>query len=95
MSFNINNLARNITKFLNFAPNLITNDLTVTVYGGYQAAISGCKKILIYDDNLLVVSDYEKQLKIIGTNIVLSEMSQDELVVTGKINVIEFENHRR
>ena len=93
MSFNINRFARNITKFLNFTPNLITNDLTVTVYGGYQATINGCKKILSYDDNLLIVCDHERQLKIVGSNLILSEMLQDELIITGNIDVVEFKSY--
>lgn len=92
MSHKIINFARNISKILNFSPNLLTNDLTFTVYGAYQVVISGYKKILVYDDSLLVVSNSEKQLKILGSNLILSEMSQDELILNGNIKAAELED---
>ena len=95
MSFKFKRLAKNISSILNFAPNILTNDLTITIYGGYQACICGYKKILIYDDNLLVVCNFEKQLKVLGSNLILTEMSQEELILKGQIKVAEFENYRR
>lgn len=95
MSFKINNIKRNISKILSFSPDLLTNDMTVTIYEGYQAIISGYKKILIYDDSLLVVSNYKKQLKVIGSKLILSEMSDEELILRGNIYAAEFENNRR
>ena len=93
MSSNFNNIKRNISKILNFSPDLLTNDITVTIYGGYQANISGCKKILVYDDNMLIISNTQKQLKIIGSNLVLHEMSEEEIILRGNIKSVEFENH--
>ncbi len=95
MSFKIKKLAINISKILNFTPDLLSNDMTVTMYGGYQAIITGYKKILVYDDSLLVVSDNEKQLKVMGANLVISETADEELVLKGKIYAAEFESNRR
>lgn len=95
MSFKFKRIAKNISSVLNFAPNVLTNDLTITIYGGYQASICGYKKILVYDDNMLIVCNFEKQLKVIGSNLILSEMSQEELILKGIINSAEFENYRR
>lgn len=91
MSRKINSLARKISRILNFVPNTLTNDITVTIYSDYQAVISGYKRILVYDDNLLVVSDGEKNLKIMGSNLVLRDLLQDELILTGHIKAAEFE----
>lgn len=91
----MNSIARNISRLLNFSPNILTNDMTVTLYSNYQAVISGYKKIVVYDDSLLIVSDKKKQLKILGSNLILSEMLEDELVVKGRINMAEFETTRR
>ncbi len=91
MSHKINGLARKISRILNFVPNTLTNDITVTLYSDYQAVISGYKKILVYDDSLLVVSDGEKNLKIMGSNLVLGDLLQDELILTGHIISAEFE----
>ena len=95
MFYKINSLARNFSRILNFSPNLLTNDITVTIYGGYQAVISGYKKILVYDDNMLVVCNKTKQLKVMGSNLILSEMGDDELILKGNITSTEIEEHRR
>ena len=44
---------------------------------------------------MLVVSNTEKQLKVLGSNLVLSEMSEDEIILRGDIKKVEFENGRR
>ena len=95
MSSKIEKIKRNISKMLNFSPDLLIKDITITIYGAFQANISGCKKILVYDDSMLVVSNTEKQLKVLGSNLVLSEMSEDEIILRGDIKKVEFENGRR
>ncbi len=95
MSSKIEKIKRNISKILNFSPDLLIKDITITIYGAFQANISGCKKILVYDDSMLVVSNTEKQLKVLGSNLVLSEMSEDEIILRGDIKKVEFENGRR
>ena len=95
MSSKIDRFKRNISKILNFSPDLLTNDLTITIYGGYQANISGCKKILVYDDSMLIVSSPEKQLKVIGSNLIMSEMSEEEIILRGNIKTVEFEKNGR
>lgn len=95
MSSKINRLKKNISKALNFSPDLLTNDITVTIYAGEQANISGCKKILVYDDSMLIVASLEEQLKIMGSNLVLSEMSEEEIILRGNIKTVEFEKNGR
>lgn len=95
MFFKINRIARNFSNILNFSPNLLTNDITVTVYGGYEAIISGYKRILVYDSNVLIVCNKVKQLKITGSNLVLSDMAEEELVLKGNIVTTELEDRRR
>ena len=94
MSSKIEKIKRNISKMLNFSPDLLIKDITITIYGAFQANISGCKKILVYDDNMLIVSNTQKQLKIMGSNLVLHEMSEEEIILRGNIKSVEFENHR-
>ena len=49
MSDMINKIGRSISKFLNFSPDILANELNVTVYGGHQAVIDGYNKILDCD----------------------------------------------
>ena len=95
VSFKMNNIARYFSNILNFSPNLLTNDMTIVIYGGYKAIISGYKKILVYDDSMLIVCDKDRQLKILGSGLILSEMSEDELIVKGNIKSTELEDRRR
>ena len=90
----INRINRNISKFLNFSPDILTNDISITIHSGYQAIIDGYSKILEYNDNILRISKGNKELKIIGSNLILSEISQDGLIVEGNIYSAEFQNQR-
>lgn len=94
MSDIINNIGRSVSRFLNFSPDILTNDLNITVYGGYQAVIDGYSKILEYDDNIVRISNGKNKLRILGANLVICELSEDALVIEGKICSTEFENCR-
>lgn len=94
MSDMINKIGRSVSKFLNFSPDILTNDLNVTVYGGRQAVIDGYSKILEYDDNIVRVSNGKNRLRIMGTNLVICEMLEDALIIEGNICSTEFESYR-
>ncbi len=87
----INRISRNISKFLNFSPDILTHDISITIHSGYQAIVDGYSKILEYNDNILRISKGNTGLKIIGSNLILSEISQDGLIVEGNIYSAEFE----
>ena len=89
----INRIGRNVSKILNFSPDILTRDISITIHSGYQAIIDGYSKILEYNDNILRISKGNARLRIIGSNLILSEISQDGLIVEGKIYSAEFENH--
>ncbi|MDE5600482.1 MAG: YabP/YqfC family sporulation protein [Oscillospiraceae bacterium] len=91
----INKIGRNVSRFLNFSTDLLTDDMTVILYSGYQAVIDGYKQIIEYDDNILRLSNGNKQLRIMGSNLVLCEMSDDGLILEGDICSAEFEKHGR
>lgn len=94
MSDIINNIGRSVSKFLNFSPDILTNDLNITVYGGHQAIVDGYSKILEYDDNMVRISNGKNKLSIMGTNLVICELSEDALIIEGNICSTEFENFR-
>ena len=94
MSDMINKIGRSVSKFLNFSPDILTNDLNFTVYGGRQAIIDGYSKILEYDDNIVRISNGKNRLRIMGTNLVICEVSEDALIIEGNIYSTEFENCR-
>lgn len=80
---------RAIQHFKNFE-NPILNELTITVYSQRQLNVIGYDKILKFDDYVLVISYKEKILKVEGSNLVLSEMAENSLIINGLVKSIEF-----
>lgn len=72
----------------------LLNELTITVFSQRQINIIGYDKILKFDDYVLMVSCKNKILKVEGSNLVLSEMVRNSLVVDGTINSVEFVKQR-
>lgn len=68
----------------------LLNELTINVFSQRQLNILGYEKILKFDDYVLVVSYKKKVLKVEGSNLILSEMAANSLVVDGTIYSIEF-----
>lgn len=86
----IKKLGGNISKLLRFSPDLIFGGMTVTLYSGKQAVVEGYKTILEYDDTMLSLTDGKRQVDIYGTDLILNEMSDEWIIVDGRIHSAEF-----
>lgn len=80
------------SRILHITPDLLIGGMTVTLYGAKQAVVEGYRTILEYDDTILRVSDGKKIASIFGIDLMLREMSDEGLVVDGKIHSAEFED---
>lgn len=80
------------SRILHIAPDLLSGGITITLYGTKQAVVEGYRAILEYDDTILRVSDGKRIANIFGTDLMLREMSDEGLVVDGKIHSAEFED---
>lgn len=55
-----------------------------------EAVLEGCKHILAYDDNLIHVHLRDLQIKLYGQNLSLQCLNPEHIVVTGRIQRLEY-----
>ncbi len=68
------------------------NELIVTLNSNQKVSITNYEKILKFDEDILIVGNQNKSLKILGSNLILSEMADDYLIIDGTIRQVEFIN---
>ena len=84
--------ARNIEEMLELAVELSTNTPKITITGFERMLIENYRGILEYQDYFVRVNTYIGILNINGFDLKLEEMTTDDLLVTGKIDSIDFES---
>ena len=80
-----------INRLLEIPQEISTNLPKITVIGFKQMLIENYKGILEYQDFYIRISTYIGILNINGYDLYLEEMTTDDLLVTGKIESIDFE----
>ena len=83
--------ARKIDEILEIPVELTTNNPKVTIVGFERVLIENYRGILEYQDYFIRVNTYIGIVNINGFNLNLEEMTTDDLLVTGKIESIDFE----
>lgn len=81
-----------IAHFLEIPEEVSTKLPKITVIGFEKMLIENYKAILEYQDFYIRLSTYIGILNINGRKLYLQEMTSDDLLVTGKIENIDFEN---
>lgn len=71
---------------------ITTNQPKLTIVGFEQLTIENHKGILEYQDYFIRLNTYIGIININGFNLKLEEMTTDDILVTGKIDSIDFEN---
>ena len=84
--------ARKIEEILEIPVELSTNNPKVTIVGFERVLIENYRGILEYQDYFVRLNTYIGIININGFNLKLEEMTTDDLLVTGKIDSIDFEN---
>ena len=84
--------ARKLDEILEIPTELSTNNPKITVVGFEKVLIENYRGILEYQDYFVRLSTYIGNININGFNLNLEEMTTDDLLVTGKIDSIDFEN---
>lgn len=80
-----------LNRLLEMPKEISTNLPKITVLGFKQMLIENYKGILEYQDFYIRISTYIGILNINGCGLYLEEMTTDDLLVTGKIENIDFE----
>ena len=90
MGNRIKKILEKISKFLNFSPNVLVDDLTATVFSGRQVVLNGYNKIVEFDSSMIVVARGVNQIVLYGSNLRICELGEEFLIVEGEIKSIEF-----
>ena len=84
--------ARRIEEILEIPVELSTNTPKITITGFERMLIENYRGILEYQDYFVRVNTYIGILNINGFDLKLEEMTTDDLLVTGRIDSIDFES---
>ena len=84
--------ARKIDEILEIPIELSTNNPKITITGFERLLIENYKGILEYQEYFVRISTHIGIININGFNLNLEEMNTDDLIITGKIEGIDFEN---
>ena len=83
--------ARRIEEILEIPVELSTNTPKITITGFERMLIENYRGILEYQDYFVRINTHIGILNINGFNLNLEEMTSDDLLITGKIESIDFE----
>ncbi len=81
-----------VSKFLEIPREVISSAPKITITGFDEILIENFKGILEYEDFFAKISTQIGNININGFNLKLNQMTDDDIVVTGKIENIDFEN---
>ena len=82
---------KKLEEILEIPVELSTDTTKVTVVGFERLLIENYRGILEYQDYFVRVNTHKGIININGFNLNLEEMTTDDLLVTGKIESIDFE----
>jgi sporulation protein YqfC len=81
-----------LDKVLEMPKEISSNEPKITILGFNQMLIENYKGILEYQEFFIRVNTYIGILNINGFNLNLSEMTTDDILITGKIESLDFES---
>lgn len=81
-----------LDSILNIPEELSTNKPKITILAFEEMLIENHKGILEYQDYFIRLNTYIGIININGFNLKLEEMTTEDIVVTGKIDSIDFES---
>ena len=80
-----------LDRILSMPDEISSNRPKITIVGFEQVFIENYKGILEYQDYFVRLNTYIGIININGFNLKLSEMTSDDIMVTGDIETIDFE----
>ena len=83
-----------VSKFLEIPREVLSNISKITVTGFDEILIENFKGILEYEDFFVRISTTIGNININGFNLKLNQMTDDDILVSGKIENIDFEKRR-
>ena len=86
------NKINRLDKVLEMPKEIISNEPKITILGFNQMLIENYKGILEYQEFYIRLNTYIGIININGFNLNLSEMTTDDILITGKIASVDFES---
>ncbi len=83
-----------INEILELPREVVSKVPKITVTGFEEILIENFKGILEYEDFFVRISTHVGNININGFNLKLSQMTEDDIAVSGKIESLDFENKR-
>ena len=80
-----------LDSLLEIPREVVSTDIKITISGFDEIFIENYKNILEYQDILIKVNTYEGTVTIYGFNLRLEELTDEDIMVKGKIDTIELE----
>jgi len=80
-----------ISELLEIPKEISTGEPKITILGFEQMLIENYKSILEYEEFYIKINTYIGIINVNGFNLNLNEMSQDDIMITGKIESIDWE----
>lgn len=84
-----------LDRILDMPQEVVSNDPKLTIAGFEKIWIENYKNILEYEDIYIKINTYIGVINISGFNLKLIHMTEDDLMVTGKIDSIDFESNEQ
>ena len=89
------NLKNKFGSLLELPREVTSNVPKITVTGFDEIIIENFKGILEYENFFVRISTYIGNVNINGFNLKLTQMNEDDILVNGKIEGIDFENEEK
>ena len=83
-----------VNKFLEFPREVVTNDPKITITGFDEILIENFNGILEYENFFVRISTSLGNINNNGFNLKLNQMADTDILVSGKIENIDFENKK-
>ena len=95
MDFIMKNKKRKISKldtFLEMPKEVVSDEPKFTIVGFSEILIENYKNILEYEDYFIRINTFIGIISINGFNLKLEQLTEDDIMIRGKIESIDFEN---
>ncbi len=80
-----------LDSLLEIPREVASSDVKITINGFDELLIENYKNILEYQDILVKVNTFEGAITVYGFNLKLENLTDEDIMVKGKIDTIEFE----
>lgn len=87
-----NRAIQKINDVLEMPKEISTNEPKLTIIGFQELLIENYKNILEYEEFYIKINTYIGCININGFNLKLNQMNSEDILITGKIETIDFES---